>query len=79
MKKLYVLGIVLIVMFSFVGCATTEVEEEKVETVAPAPVEEQPVAEEPVAEEVEADTTAVAEDASTVYVEEAARQLKKRI
>ena len=51
MKKLFVLGIVLIVMFSFVGCATTEVEEEKVETVAPAPVEEQPVAEEPVVEE----------------------------
>ena len=51
MKKLFVIGIVLIVMFSFVGCATTEVEEEKVETVAPAPVEEQPVAEEPVVEE----------------------------
>ena len=51
MKKLFVLGIVLIVMFSFVGCVTTEVEEEKVETVAPAPVEEQPVAEEPVVEE----------------------------
>lgn len=51
MKKLLYLGIVLIVMFSFVGCATTEVEEEKVETVAPAPVEEQPFAEEPVVEE----------------------------
>ena len=51
MKKLFVMGIVLIVMFSFVGCATTEVEEEKVETVAPAPVEEQPFAEEPVVEE----------------------------
>ena len=52
MKKLFVLGIVLIVMFSFVGCATTEVEEEKVEAEpVAAPVVEQPVADEPVVEE----------------------------